>query len=346
PTYLFIKEGRNGVVSVSTYDQKIYLLRKNNLTESTIYPPEIFSWRAETLLALMPYFLQRESKNAFIVGLGAGTTLTAATLVPLKSIDLLEMDPVIEEASYYLYPNGISALRDPRVNYQIDDARHRLLLDDKSYDMIISQPSHPWLSGNAHLFTEEYFRIVKSRLNDKGIFSVWLNLFNMDATTLKAIFRALYNVFPHGINFKIQEEGSMLLLASKQAIIFDADSINKKIRSPAITEVLSKWNIRNAYDLLQYFSLSRQEADDAAISSRANTDYNLISEVRLATIRQFPDAEENPLRLLRDNFTFDITHYLPVANRRQALLDMHDYFSRRGDRYRQSLLLKQIETLP
>jgi spermidine synthase len=345
PSYKFVKEGRNGVVSVSSYDEKLFLLKKNNLTEAAIYPPDMFAWRAETLLSLLPYFLSEKPINAFIVGLGAGSTLTAATLTKFRSIDVIELDPLIEQANHYLYPDGIAALRNPKVNYHIDDARHRLLLQNKRYDAIISQPSHPWLSGSSNLFTKEYFQIIKSRLNEGGIYSQWLNLFNLDATTLKSIFRAMYDVFPHGMNFTVRDDGSMILLASNQPIVFNLSRISERMREPTIANVLAKWNINTAHDLLTFFSLSREEANKVAISSQPNTDDNLMTEVRLAKLNEFPIGDENPLALLTKNFKFDIVRYLPMENREVAISQISDYFARKGDRFRQMRLQKQLHDL-
>jgi len=334
-TYKFIKEGRNGVVSVSTYDGKYHYLKKNSLSEAVILNEDVFTWRAETLLVLLPYFFAENPKSAFIVGLGAGTTLSAATLTKLQQIDVVEMDPVVEEASHYLFPGGIKALHDPRVNFSIDDARHRLLLRKERYDLIISQPSHPWLSGSAHLFTQEYFEIVKSRLSENGVFSQWVNLFNMDATTLKSIFKALHNVFPYGINFIVMQESGLLLIASNEPIYFNYSKINAKIQEPLIANVLAKWNIRTANDLLTYFSLSYKEAKQLSIDSTPNTDMNILSEIRLANLRQFSTGDEDPVKSINKMFTFDIADYLSTEKRRESLQGIQLYFMRNNDRFRQ-----------
>ena len=70
-----------------------------------------------------------------------------------------------------------------------NDARNTLLVERTRYDLIVSQPSHPWLAGAANVFTRQFWEIVKSRLNERGVFGQWINLFKMDATTLRSLVR-------------------------------------------------------------------------------------------------------------------------------------------------------------
>ena len=76
-----------------------------------------------------------------------------------------------------------------------------LVVEDRKYDLIMSQPSHPWLAGTAGVFSREFWEITKSRLNDGGVFAQWVNLFRMDAPTLKSLLKSFFSVYPEGMVF-------------------------------------------------------------------------------------------------------------------------------------------------
>ena len=281
PEFLFLQEGRSSVVSVTSYDRKHFRLQNNSLPESLIIPPDPFTWLSETLLGLMPYLLHKDPQETFIVGLGAGNTLSAAALTSTKSIRLVELEPAVEQATHVIFDGGTAALKDPRVELVFDDARHRLLIEGKRYDAIISQPSHPWLAGSGNLFTKEYFELQASRLKQGGVSVQWVNLINMDATTLRSIFQSYFSVFPHGMTFMVRYENCLILVGSNQPLHFDQKLIRERLAQPYIRSVLGRWGLDSPYELYRYFSLSRSEALAAAGDMVANSDTNLIPEIRL-----------------------------------------------------------------
>ena len=132
------------------------------------------------------------------------------TLTDLKSIRVVELEPVVVEAARHIAAGEIPALRDPRVRLDFNDARNTLLVERTRYDLIVSQPSHPWLAGAANVFTRQFWEIVKSRLNERGVFGQWINLFKMDATTLRSLFQAFYEVFPQGMSFANLHTGDII----------------------------------------------------------------------------------------------------------------------------------------
>ncbi|MCG6971166.1 MAG: fused MFS/spermidine synthase, partial [Gammaproteobacteria bacterium] len=184
PNYLFLKEGKAGVISMVTYDNRHVKLQNNGLNESFI---DLENNRnvllVETLLGLVPYFLHDDPKEAFVVGFGGGITTRALTLTEnLEFIKVVELEPMVVEAGRAIVDGEIAALKDPRVTLEFNDARNTLLTEDHTYDVIAAQPSHPWVARASNVFTLEFFQLVKSRLNEGGIYGQWVNLFNMDAT--------------------------------------------------------------------------------------------------------------------------------------------------------------------
>ncbi len=341
PEFRFIEEGRSSVISVTTYDGQLFRLQNNSLPEAIISSSDQFPWRAESLLGLLPYFLHPNPEHFFIVGLGAGTTLSAAALTEAKSIQVVELEPAMERATDAIFKGGLPVLNDPRVELVFDDARHRLLVNKARYDAIISQPSHPWLMGSSNLFTKEYFQLVSSRLNRGGIAVQWVNLFNIDSTTLKSIFNAYFDVFPHGMSMVIQEEQSLLLIGSNEPLYFDIERINQRLSTTAIQVVLSKWAIYDFNDLMAYFALSRAEALAAAAGGPKNTDTSLIPEVRSLYPTTSPDKLFD---FLFYYFRFSIADYLQPQQRDVELEKMATQWQQRRDPLRYRLLRQQMRS--
>ena len=328
PVFLFLKEGKAGVISLVTYDHKIAKLQNNGLNESMIHmhdPNQALL--AETLLGLVPYMLHKNPQSAFVVGFGGGITTRALTLTDLKSIRVVELEPAVVEAGRQIAAGEIPALRDPRVRLDFNDARNTLMVERTRYDLIVAQPSHPWLAGAANVFTLQFWEIVKSRLNETGVFGQWVNLFKMDATTLRSLLQAFYQVFPHGMCFANLYSGDLVLIGSKQPLSFDYPHMTRILEQPKIRATLAPHKILTPADLLWYFALSRNEAIAAAGNARPNTDTNIISEVRLSALTAQPTGSEDPYAFLRRYFHLDLIPYLgsDAADRLYEQADL--YFS-------------------
>jgi spermidine synthase len=329
PQFLFLKEGKAGVISVVTYDGKIAKVQNNGLNESLIdlHDPAR-GLLAEQLLGLMPYFLHEDPRSAFVVGYGGGVTTRALTYTTLKTIRVVELEPAVVEAGRALARGEPAVLCDPRVSLTFNDARNTLLLEPTTYDVIVSQPSHSWLAGAANVFTREFFEMSRSRLNDGGIHGQWVNLFNMDATTLRAIFKAFYSVFPEGITFANTVTGDYLLFGSEKPLRFDYERVNARLNRAEIKQALRSHNIYTAQDLLWYFALSRREIMQAVRDAPVNLDTNILSEVRLSALVAPASGDENPYGFLRKTFNFDLAPYVDPKMAAQRLHEAGLYFVR------------------
>ncbi|VAW77716.1 hypothetical protein MNBD_GAMMA13-1226, partial [hydrothermal vent metagenome] len=310
PRYVFLQEGKAGVISMVTYNDTIMVLQNNGLKESIInVKNENNVLLVESLLGLIPYFIHDDPKSAFIVGFGGGITTRALTQTALESIRVVELEPAVIAAGRAIVDGEISALKDPRVSLEFNDARNTLLTDPQRYDIIVSQPSHPWLARASMVFTRDFFALAKSRLNPSGVYGQWVNLFHMDSTTLKSLFKAFYQVFPEGVTFGNLASGDFLLFGTRQALYFDLAQIDARMQEPGIDSILSAHKINSSKDLFYYFSLSRQQALEAAGDVAPNTDLNILSEVRLSAIDRAPPEEEDPYAFLKSVYTFDVAPY-------------------------------------
>ncbi|MBI3776805.1 MAG: fused MFS/spermidine synthase [Gammaproteobacteria bacterium] len=347
PEFIFLKEGKAGVISAVSYDGKLAKLQNNGLNESMIDMKDATHARlVEQLLSLIPYFLHEKPRSAFIVGFGGGVTTRALTYTDLESIRVVELEPAIVDAGRAIVKGEIPALQDPRVHLEFNDARNTLLLDSTRYDIVAAQASHPWLAGAANVFTKEFFELVRTRLNSGGIYGQWVNLFNMDATTLRAIFKAFFTVFPEGVTFSNMYTGDFMLFGSDRPLTFDYPRIAARMDNPQIKAALAHYMIQTPDDLISYFALSRREALAATTADGPlNSDTNILSEVRLARLIDVPKGAENPYDFINSNFKFDITPYLKPEQAAQQIFDTGSVFLRWDDTVSTRHAARQLESL-
>ncbi len=342
PEFLFLKEGKAGVISMVTYDGIHAKLQNNGLNESVIHLTDPNkALLAETLLGLVPYMLHDKPKTAFVVGFGGGITTRAMTLTELESIRVVELEPAVVEAGRAIAGGEIPALRDPRVRINFNDARNTLLVEPTKYDIIAAQPSHPWLAGAANVFTKNFWEIIKSRLNEGGVFGQWVNLFKMDVTTLRSLLQAFYQVFPYGMSFANLDTGDLVLIGGTKPLKFDYEKMAKIMEQPKIAATLNVHNIFDPKGLLWYFALSRDEAVAAAGDAPPNTDTNILSEVRLSKIAFQPTGDEDPYTFLRENFHLDLAPYID-NNLADKLADLTDFYYSWNETFLADKAIKQL----
>lgn len=331
PSYLFLKEGKMGVVSMVTYDGHTVYLQNNGLKESIFDIKNKYRTPViESLLGLVPYFLHDDPKSAFVIGFGGGVTTSALGYTKLNTIKVVELEPAVVDGGRAVYGGEIPVLQNPRVSIEFNDARNTLLMSNKKYDIIASQPSHPWLAHAATVFTKEFFMLVRSRLADRGIYGQWINLFHMDVTTLKSLFKSFYSVFPEGMVFANINTGDLIMFGSNHKLYFNNKKIERRLAEPEVKKLMNFNKIYNANDLLYYFALSRKQAVSVSHSARVNTDLNILSEVRLSALGNRVPRAENPYIFLKQLYRLEINSYFE-SNREENLVNVGSYLLARND---------------
>ena len=197
PRELYYAVGRSSTVVLLASGANYYL-RTNGLPEASIEvrgsPPGIDT---QKWLTALPVAARPDTRNMLVVGFGGGGALEG---VPpsVESVDVVELEPEVIAANRQLAGmRDVDPLEDPRFNVVINDARNALRLTDRSYDAIVSQPSHPWTAGASHLFTREFVADVGSHLNEGGVFLQWMNSDFVDEPLLRSLAATLAAEFEY-----------------------------------------------------------------------------------------------------------------------------------------------------
>src|SRR5262249_8136515 len=154
-----------------------------------------------------------------LVGFASGVSAGAILQSPIQSVTCVELEPTTVAASRYFEHVNNRPLNDPRLHLIIDDARSYLRGNPERYDLIISEPSHPWVPGVANLFTEEFFSLGRNRLNDGGLFVQWLQVYQLSNDNLRSVLATFHKVFPYVTVFRVggEAKGKDLLLMGSLA---------------------------------------------------------------------------------------------------------------------------------
>ena len=167
----------------------------------------------QRLLAHVPMLLHPAPRTAAILGLGSGVTLGAALRHPVERVDVLEISPEVVAASRFFEPENSAALRDPRTRLIVGDGRTHIMLGQASYDVIVSEPSNPWMAGIASLFTREFFQSARDRLAPGGVLCQWAHTYDISGDDLRSIVGTFASVFPEATLWLVGD-GDLLLIGS------------------------------------------------------------------------------------------------------------------------------------
>lgn len=170
----------------------------------------------QDLLAWVGMAYAHKSYRGAMIGLGSGRTAHRLLAAPrLRSLDLIEIEQAVWEHSSNSLPMKARIYRDPR--FHIQDARTHFATRDAPYDMILSEPSNPWVSGVSSLFTTEFYQDIRRRTMESDILIQLLQLYEFDSHLLLAILAALHENFPDVRIHAIPGHSGIVIVGSRHS---------------------------------------------------------------------------------------------------------------------------------
>jgi len=198
----------------------------------------------QRLLGILPVLLHPHPDQVCIIGLGSGVTVGSALASGgVRRADVVEISPDVVKASELFAQENGRALAAPAVHLIVGDGRSHLLLTDRRYDVIVSEPSNPWMAGIAALFTREFFEAAKARLAPDGVFCQWAHTYDISDGDLRSIVRTFTASFPQSTMWLVGE-GDLLLIGTNGASIAPhLDGIAERWRAGALPALLDEVGI-------------------------------------------------------------------------------------------------------
>lgn len=255
------------------------LLRSNGLPEASVRrrgrPPVL---APEAWMAPLAVLARPQSRSMLVVGLGSGRMIEAVPPT-VQSLDVIEIEPRMIDANRLIATaRARDPLADPRLHLIVNDARAALSLGARRYDLILSQPSHPWTAGASHLYTREFMQQAREHLNPGGVFVQWMDTGFVDANLLRSLLATLNSVFT---NLRVYRTApaTLLFLASDQPLTIEHDASQLQRALEAAAPQYAALGIDAPEDLLATLVLDAAGARAVAADAAPITD----DDNRLAT---------------------------------------------------------------
>ncbi len=297
---LMYEEGRTATVSVRRDwgITSVAINGRTNASDADDMPTQVMVGQLGGLIAARP-------GRALLVGFATGVTAGSVLQSPIESVDCVEIEPAAVTSSHFFEHVNNRPLDDPRLHLIIDDARTYLRVNPGTYDLIISEPSHPWVPGVANLFTREFFTLGRERLRDDGVFVQWLQTYQLSTESLRSVLATFHQVFPHVAVFRVQGAAKgkdLILMGSRQTL--SLNRVDDRMRDPRTKADLARVGIQTAEDVRAWFVCDENELGPAVAGAIINTDDNMHVETVAPREAFRPTMEENAVWIegLRKSF--------------------------------------------
>jgi spermidine synthase len=280
-TILYTGEGRNTSIAISRWNsngaRQFHVAGKVEASSLAV------DMKLQRMLGHIPALMHGNPQSVLIVGFGAGVTAGSFTRYPsIKRIVICELEPLIPPTTTKWFPDeNYKVAEDKRTQIHFDDARHYVLTTPEKFDIITSDPIHPFVKGSAALYSKEYFEMVKAHLNDGGIVTQWVPLYESDAASVKSEIATFFQVFPGGMVFANTNGGQgydVVLVGQKTNKPIDMDAINARLATAGYAPVLASMTsaaIPSAVSLFSTYAGSDADLKPWLADAAINHDYDM-----------------------------------------------------------------------
>jgi spermidine synthase len=264
---LFYEEGLNTTVSVVRLDGEHIALSVNGKFDGG----NGADMATQLLLGQLPALFHTDAHRALVIGLGTGVTAGALAQHPLEAIDVAELEPAVLRAARFFSKENHGVLDDPRVRIIEGDGRHVLAAAATPYDLVISEPSNPWIAGVGNLFTREFYQTAREHLSDRGVMVQWLQGYSIFPREMRMVVRTFQEVFPDATIWRATPN-DYLLVGSRTPLELDLAAMERRVAESAGTRTDLARLRTDVEELLYRFHLSAEDARRYAEGAPLNTD--------------------------------------------------------------------------
>jgi spermidine synthase len=279
-TKLYMGEGLNTSVAVTELGTGVRNFHVSGKVEASTDKHDM---RLQRMLAHLPALLHKQPRSVLVVGCGAGVTAGSFLVHPgVQRIVICEIEPLIPKVvAQYFGEENYDVLHDPRVQVVYDDARHYILTTRNKFDIITSDPIHPWVKGAATLYTQEYFELCRQHLNPGGLVTQWVPLYESNLAVVKSEVATFSAAFPNGTLWSNDNEGEgydLVLLGAAGSARFDLDQVQQRLSQPdylPVLESLRDVGLRSGFALLATYAGRATDLGPWLAGAQINRDRDL-----------------------------------------------------------------------
>ncbi|HWA08399.1 MAG TPA: fused MFS/spermidine synthase [Opitutaceae bacterium] len=277
---LYVGEGMNSSVAVTELSSGVRNFHVSGKVEASSEPQDM---RLQRMLGHIPALLHPRPRSVLVVGCGAGVTAGSFVLHPdVEHVTICEIEPLIPQVvAQYFGPQNYNVVHDPHVTVHYDDARHYVLTTPDKFDIITSDPIHPWVKGAATLYSKDYYELCKRHLNPGGIVTQWVPLYESNADAVKSEIATFFAVFPNGVIWSNDNSGvgyDLVLMGQVEPMKIDVDALQKRLDQPDYQRVagsLNELGFGSAVALLSTYGGQASDLGPWMKDAEINQDSNL-----------------------------------------------------------------------
>ena len=286
-------EASGGILSISTNGKMDAAANLTSILRPTTDEPTMI------LLGAIGLLLRPEARVVANIGFGSGITTDVALAFPqVEHVDTIEIEPQVVELARGFHPRNARAYADPRSHIHIDDAKSFFSTQRQRYDLIISEPSNPWVSGVAGLFSQEFYRIAGRRLNEGGLLVQWLQLYEIDFELVATILKAIDASFEDYVILATNNIDVVVVASPRGPVPLLGTALPDL---PAVLPELARAGVRSVADIGLRVVATRRLIHPLLAGTQVpvNSDYRPIVDQRAVKSRFFASKADALLRVAR-----------------------------------------------
>jgi spermidine synthase len=277
---VYVGEGTHATLAVTRHWSGSLNYHNAGKIQASSEPQDMWLQR---MLGHFTTLIPENPRSVMVIGLGAGVTAGAVSIDPaVEKVTIVELEPLVPEVvSTYFSEHNFNVVNNPKVEIRIDDGRHFLLTTDQTFDAITSDPLDPWVKGAANLYTEEFFELVKSRLNPGGVVTIFVQLYEAGLEAVRSEIATFTRVFPNAVVWAntVNGEGyDLVLMGQVEPTRIDIMDWNQRLASPeyaAMRNSLAEIGIYSVMDLLATYAGNGDSLQPWLEPAQINRDRNL-----------------------------------------------------------------------
>jgi spermidine synthase len=296
---LMYEEGTTSTVSVRQ-DQGTISMAINGRTNAS---DSVFDMPTQVMLGQIPILISPQLTKGLVIGFATGVSVGSMLQSTVQSVTCVELERAAIKGSQFFEHVNNRPLDDPRLKVVVDDARTYLRVTPERFDIIASEPSHPWVPGVANLFTREFFEIGRDRLTKDGIFVQWVQIYQLSIDSLRSVLATYQSVFPHVMVFRVggnSQVKDLILVGSNEWLTMDR--ISERMTDPRVSAELSRIGLNTPEGVKAWFVCDETKLRPAVAGVPINTDDNMHIETTVPKEAFLPYTHGNAewIQKLRD----------------------------------------------
>jgi len=298
---IYYRDGKTASIAARSQPGGIVVIFTNGKPDAAIrldtdLPPTPDEYTM-SLVAALPLLAKPDAKTFANIGWGSGlTTEVALSHSGPSEIDSIEIEPAMVVGAMAFAPRVLRPYHDRRNRVFFEDAKSYFARYGKRYDVIMAEPSNPWVNGVASLFSTEFYRDTKRYLAPGGLFVQWLQVYEFNDVLLASILGALRENFS---DYEIYESnpGDLLVLAVAEGRVPRLGPL--PVKEKGFMEQLARLGITRIEEIrARSLGTMRQlEPLFAPLAAPVNSDFRPFVQLEAARARFEGSHAQGPLSL-------------------------------------------------